>query len=361
MLSPLLSRHPRARGRAGGRLRRVPRAVVTGAFALTLSVAASGCTTPTVPQTTTGPLEVRIAAGLSLPDGVAERFEQQTGMSLSVDDSHSADDLAAHLHDGDADLVLGVSAANSSGIDGDAGLVSYVSPRAGDGAADFALDRSDRLTAVSYDLVCALVDGSAVAASGRPAPTSLHDVVAQSDRLVMPDPASDSSGLVALAAVDRQSSGTDQLTDSLRQLGQAQIEPTEAQALQASAMGGGDRPVVFASAMRAVDIFPQGNIDAVTSTCTPRVRYAAIVAGSAHVNESRKLVDLLLDDGVQSDIARSWSALPVQRNASVPQQYQRFVDGYAATASGADLAVLQQQLPALLDAWQQQTPAVRPR
>nr|WP_269453749.1 substrate-binding domain-containing protein [Pseudoclavibacter sp. 13-3] len=296
-----------------------------------------------------------------MPDGVAERFEEQTGMALSVDDSHSADELAAHLHDADADVVLGVSAANASGIDGDAGLVSYISPRAGDGAADFALDRSDRLTAVSYDLVCALVDRSAAAASGTPVPTSLHDVVAQPDRLVMPDPTADSSGLVALAAVDRQSSGTDQLTDSLRQLSEAQIEPTDAQALQASSLGGGDRPVVFASAMRAVDIFPQRNIDAVTSTCTPRVRYAAIVAGSAHVNESRKLIDLLLDDDVQADIARSWSALPVQRDATVPQPYQRFVDGYAATASGADLAVLQQQLPALLDAWREQASAADAR
>lgn len=307
----------------------------------------SACATPTVDQIDDGTLQVQLAAGLEIPQQVLDGFAAQTGITVTVDNARSDAELAAAIAGGAPDLVLGVSDANASRLDRSDGLVSYVSPAAGDGAADFALSTSDRLTAVSYDYVCAVADDDALAAEGADLPADLATAIASDQQVVAPDPSTSSAGMAVLTAAAEASD------TAVAALHSATLAATEAEALRSSSLAGGAAPIVFASATAAINTFPDRNISVVDGSCVRRVRYAGIAAESPHVNQARKFIDWLLGASVQADLAATWQSVAVQRDVAVPEAYRVFVDPFDQRLSaGLTLGDLQPQQAALLAQWQ---------
>lgn len=336
--------------------RRAARQLVAAVTALAAAAGLAGCTTPTAPQTEDGTLAVRVAAGLELPQAVLDRFHDETGVTVTVDDSATADELSQQVHDADTDLVIGVNTASGADLSGGAGLVSYVSPRAGDGAGDFALDGGDRLTALSYDVVCVAADDAALAARGETAPTSLMEALDRSAELVAPDPAAADAGRALLAMADHAAADQTALDAALDRLDQAVLTDTAEEATARWAAADAATPLVAASAPALLadsGLAPvvAGTTSLVTGSCVEVVDYAGIVARSPHVNEARKLIDLLLADDVQGELATAWHRLPVQRAATVPETSAPILDDYARLDSSADLGVLAARMPTLVDAW----------
>jgi thiamine transport system substrate-binding protein len=199
-----------------------------------------------------------------------------------------------------------------------------------------ALVPGDEVTPVDFGDVCVNYDLAYFTDNGLDVPTSLQDLIdpAYADLLVVENPATSSPGLAfLLATIDEF--GIDGWQDywaALADNGVAVTDGwTEAYYEQFSWAGGGPRPMVvsYGSSPPAEVIFadpprddaPTGVIE---STCFRQVEFAGILRGTEAPEAARMLLDHLVGERVQAELALNLFVYPANTAIELPQEFVDF-------------------------------------
>ena len=239
----------------------------------------------------------------------------------------------------------------------------YVSPAAD--AIDPALTASvpdGDATPVDFGDVCVNYDIAWFADNGLTFPETLEDLTdpGYADLLVVQNPATSSPGLAfLLATIDEY--GPDGWQDYWERLTDNGVEVvdgwTEAYYERFSWAGGGPRPLVvsYGTSPPAEVIFadpptddaPTGVVD---STCFRQVEFAGILRGTEHPDEARQLVDHLVGDIFQSELALNLFVYPANGGTALPPE---FVDHAVLPASprSIDPAEIDANRATWIDEW----------
>jgi thiamine transport system substrate-binding protein len=199
-----------------------------------------------------------------------------------------------------------------------------------------ALVPGDEVTPVDFGDVCVNYDLAAFADNGIDVPTSLQDLTdpVYADLLVVENPATSSPGLAfLLATIDEFGiDGWQDYWTALADNGVAVTDGwTEAYYEQFSWAGGGPRPMVvsYGSSPPAEVIFadpprddaPTGVIE---STCFRQVEFAGILRGTEAPAAARMLLDHLVGERVQSELALNLFVYPANTAIELPQEFVDF-------------------------------------
>ena len=192
---------------------------------------------------------------------------------------------------------------------------------------------NDEATPVDYGDVCVNFDIAWFADAGLEVPSSLDDLAdpAYADLLVVENPATSSPGLAfLLATIDEYGlDGWQEYWQALTDNGVAVADGwTEAYYGQFTWAGGGDRPMVvsYGSSPPAEVIFadpprddsPTGVIE---STCFRQVEFAGVLRGTPHPEAARLLVDHLVGEQFQSELALNLFVYPTNESVELPPEF----------------------------------------
>lgn len=199
-----------------------------------------------------------------------------------------------------------------------------------------ALAPNGEATPVDFGDVCINYDIAWFADREIAPPTTLQDLTkpAYKDLLVVQNPATSSPGLAfLLATIDEfGTDGWQQYWTSLNDNGLEVVESwTQAYYERFSWAGGGPKPLVvsYGSSPPAEVIFADPPRDdsptgVVESTCFRQVEFAGVLRGTDAPDEARQLVDFLIDDRFQSELALNLFVYPANVDTELPQEFLDF-------------------------------------
>ncbi len=189
-------------------------------------------------------------------------------------------------------------------------------------------------TPVDFGDVCVNYDISALDGLGVKPPTSLDDLIdpAYTDLLVVQNPATSSPGLAfLLATIDEYGDGGWQdYWSSLVDNGVSVTDGWTDAYYGEFTYAGGDRPLVvsYGSSPPFEVLFGEGLTDAPTgvveSTCFRQVEFAGVLAGTDQPEAARQLIDFLIGEPFQAEIALNLFVFPVNTDVELDQTFQNF-------------------------------------
>ncbi len=192
------------------------------------------------------------------------------------------------------------------------------------------------VTPVDFGDVCINYDIGWFADNGVEPPTSLDDLAdpAYADLLVVQNPATSSPGFAFfLATVDEYGDeGWSDYWQALTDNGVAVVDSwTDAYYGDFTWAGGGDRPIVvsYGSSPPAEVLFADPPVDTaptgvVESTCFRQVEFVGVLAGTDVPDEARALVDFLVSDAFQSELALNLFVYPASPTVELPQEFVEY-------------------------------------
>jgi thiamine transport system substrate-binding protein len=200
-----------------------------------------------------------------------------------------------------------------------------------DGPSEYALDDTNRLTAVDLGDVCLNIDPAALKAKGVPEPVTYADLVKPEykDMLVVEDPATSSPGLAyLLGTVAKLGGGWQDYWKSLRANGVKVVSGWEEAYTQefSGSSGKGPRPIVVSYASSpSAELDDAGNprTKAVLDTCFRQVEYAGVLKGAAHADDAGKVVDFLLSADFQAQVPDQMYVYPTRQGVALPDAWQK--------------------------------------
>jgi thiamine transport system substrate-binding protein len=209
-----------------------------------------------------------------------------------------------------------------------------------DGPGDYAIDDTDRLTAVDVGDVCLNVDPAALAAKGVPEPAGYADLAKPEykDMLVVEDPATSSPGLAyLLGTIATLGDGWQDHWRALTANGVQVVSGWEEAYTQefSGSSGKGPRPIVVSYASSpSAELDEAGNprTKAVLDTCFRQVEYAGVLKGAAHADDARKVMDFLLSERFQSQVPEQMYVYPARAGVTLPEAWQKAAPLPAASA-----------------------------
>lgn len=279
-------------------------------------------------------------ADTSLNDALAT-FTEQTGITVDVliagDTGTMVSKASLTVGNPEGDVIFGIdntflSRAVSDGIFEPAATpVSATLP-----AELTALSPDGLAVPVDFGDVCVNYDIGWFTDAGIAPPTSLADLIdpTYADMLVVQNPATSSPGLAFLLATVNEF-GPDGWQDYWSELTANGVEVidgwTDAYYGSFTWAGGGDRPLVvsYGSSPPAEVIFadparddaPTGVIE---STCFRQVEFAGVLAGTEHPAEAAQLLDFLVGETFQSELALNLFVYPANPSVPLPQEFVDF-------------------------------------
>lgn len=188
-------------------------------------------------------------------------------------------------------------------------------------------------TPVTYGDVCINIDLEWFASRGLAIPTTLDDLRRPEyrDLLVVENPATSSPGLAFMLATIARYGPLDWQTywSDLRANGVAVADSwTEAYYERFTWAGGGDRPLVvsYGSSPPAEVIFadpPRGTAPTgvMVDSCFRQVEFAGILRGTRHPESARALMDFLVSNRFQSEIALNLFVYPANLSVELPAEF----------------------------------------
>ncbi|MEO1055486.1 MAG: thiamine ABC transporter substrate-binding protein [Actinomycetota bacterium] len=218
------------------------------------------------------------------------------------------------------------------------------------------------VTPVDFGDVCINYDIGWFTENGIEPPTSLDDLTdaAYADLLVVQNPATSSPGFAFfLATVDEYGDdGWSEYWQALTDNGVAVVDSwTDAYYSDFTWAGGGDRPIVvsYGSSPPAEVLFADPPVDTaptgvIESTCFRQVEFVGVLAGTDVPDEARALVDFLVSDAFQAELALNLFVYPASPTVELPQE---FVD-YAVVADDprtVDPSSIESNREAWIDEW----------
>jgi thiamine transport system substrate-binding protein len=276
-----------------------------------------------------------------ISDAVKRAFEQESGLQLRILQSGDAGEMLtrALLTAGNpqGDVLFGVdNNLLSRALAGDL-FEAYQSPELEAVDEQYVLDREHRVTPIDHGEVCLNVDKTWFAKRGVEPPRSLDDPTDPrfEGLLVVENPATSTPGLAfLLATIARYGEGEWQ--DYWRRLRENRVLVVdgweEAYNVRFSgSAGNGNRPIVvsYASSPPAEVIFrkprpAEAPTAVVEDSCFRQIEFAGVLRGARNVDGARKLLDFMLATRFQEDIPLSMFVFPVNREAALPLEFERF-------------------------------------
>lgn len=298
-----------------------------------------------------------------ISDDVKSAFEEESGLELRILQSGDAGEMLtrALLTAGDpqGDLLFGVdNSLLSRALAGDL-FEAYQSPELEAVDEQYVLDQEHRVTPIDHGEVCLNYDIAWFAQRGVQTPRSLDDLTdpRYAGLLVVENAATSTPGLAfLLATIARYGEGEWQ--DYWRRLRENRVLVVdgweEAYNVRFSgSAGNGNRPIVvsYASSPPAEVIFrkprpAQAPTMVVEDSCFRQIEFAGVLRGARNEDGARELIDFMLTKRFQEDIPLSMFVFPVNREAALPPEFERF-----AVVAEAPLELPPDEIEANRDTW----------
>jgi thiamine transport system substrate-binding protein len=269
---------------------------------------------------------------------ILDEFRASSGIRIDVQKSGDAGALTNRLvlTQGNplGDVAFGVDNTFATRALGADVFAPYRSPEADKGPHRYPIDDTDRLTAVDLGDVCVNADLAWFAERGLPAPTGFEDLAdpKYKDLLVVQDPATSSPGLAfALGTVVHfgQNNWVDYWSKLLANGVKVTSGWEEAYTQDFSGSSGkGPRPLVVSYATSpAAEVGSDGKprTSALLSTCFRQIEYAGVLTNAKHPDDARKVVDFLLSQQFQSNVAEQMFVIPAREGVPLPASWQGVV------------------------------------
>lgn len=277
----------------------------------------------------------------ALPQAAADAFREQTGAEIEVVAAGDSGTMLtrALLSAGapEGDVIFGIdNTLATRALSED--LLEPFSPSALSEVPERYLldgDAGERLVPIDSGDVCMNVDAEWFAAEGIETPQTLEDLASPTyrDLLVVTSPVTSSPGLAfLLGTVDRYGEqGWQQYWQRLADNG-VRVRPSWDDAYYSDyTVSGGDRPVVlsYASSPPAEVIFSDGARPVPASTvmvdsCSAQVEYAGVLRGAANPELARQLIEFMLSETWQSELALTNFVRPVL-DVELPEEFVLWV------------------------------------
>jgi thiamine transport system substrate-binding protein len=317
--------------------RRTRVTAIAGVTALAMSACSTlGDDSPSSPEEVSSTVVLLTHDSFAVSDDVLADFEERTGLTVkrrAPGDSGALVNQMVLTKDAPlGDAVYGIDNTFASrALDADI-LAPYESPEIGQDADRFAVDDTDRLSAIDYSDVCINADTEWFAEQDLAVPRTLTDLAdpAYEDLLVVTNPATSSPGLAFLVAtVDAfGDGGWSDYWGQLRDNGVKVVDGwSDAYFVDFSGSEGeGPRPLVLSYASSPPSEVRQGeaSTQALLDTCFRQVEYAGVVAGGQNPEGAEQLIDFLLSQEFQEDVPGQMYVYPVSPQAQLPPQWERF-------------------------------------
>jgi thiamine transport system substrate-binding protein len=200
---------------------------------------------------------------------------------------------------------------------------AYQSPDASKGPQRYQVDDTNRLTAIDVGDVCVNVHTTGL--KGVPEPKTFEDLAdpKYKDMFVVESPATSSPGLAFLLGTVKHfgQDGWGDYWTRLKANGVKVVDGWEAAYTQEfSGAGKGTRPIVVSYASS-----PAASPDtkALLDTCYRQVEYAGVLAGAKNTDQARKVLDFLISQQFQAEVADQMYVYPVREGVALPEAWQK--------------------------------------
>lgn len=216
-------------------------------------------------------------------------------------------------------------------------------------------------TPVDYGDVCVNYDIAALTADRLAPPTSFADLAKPeyASRLVVQNPATSSPGLAFLLATVAEfgEDGWEAYWSMLTENGVLVVDDWEPAYYEEFSRAGGSKPLVVSygssppfEVLYAAEPLTEAPTGVVEATCFRQVEFAGVLRGTDAPNGARKLVDFLVSERFQREIALNLFVFPVNQNVALDQV---FVD-YATIPDeplSLDPSMIEQNRADWIDRW----------
>ncbi len=306
----------------------------------------------------------------SLNDALAE-FSADTGIDVEIlvagDTGTMLSKASLTAGNPEGDVMWGIDNTLLSRAIADDVFEPYIAAPIADGSVEIAQEFLDLVpngeaTPVDYGDVCVNYDIGWFAERDLEPPTTFADLVdpAYAGQLVVQNPATSSPGLAFLLATIHEY-GLEGWQDYWSQLGANGVEVvdgwTEAYYERFTWAGGGPTPMVvsYGSSPPAEVIFadpprndaPTGVIE---DTCFRQVEFAGVLRGTDAPDASRQLVDFLVSERFQQELALNLFVYPTNQAVELPQEFIDFAV-VPETSRSLDPAVIDAERSTWIDEW----------
>jgi len=295
----------------------------------------------------------------AVSDDVLAAFEEESGLTVRQISPGDAGTLVNQLVlTKDAplgDVVFGIDNSFATRAVDEGVLEPYTPAGLAPSAAAYAAG-DGALTPVDFGDVCLNVDHAWFGNTGVPEPVTLEDLTKPEykDLLVVTNPATSSPGLSFLVATVAAygEDGWEDYWARLKANGVKVVDGwSDAYSVDFSgAEGNGPRPVVLSySTSPAFTVSEDGTstrTGALLDTCFRQVEYAGVLAGAENPEGAKKLVDFLVSDAFQADVADSMYMYPANTEIELPEDWAKF-----APLSPTPLEVAPADIAAHRDEW----------
>lgn len=290
------------------------------------ALALTGCSagTSTAPQSH----EVTLVThdSFAVQPEVLEEFQKSSGITVKQFPSGDAGELTNKLVLTKAnpigDVAFGVDSTFASRALSEGVFAEHASPEASKGAQRYQVDATGRLHAVDVGDVCLNIDPAKL---GGVEPASYEDLADPrfKDKLVVENPATSSPGLAFLLGTIAKfgENGWQEYWTKLRANGVKVVSGWEEAYTQEFSATKGDRPIVvsYASSPSAEG----GKTKAVLSTCYRQVEYAGVLSGAKNPEDAKKVLDFLLGEKFQAQVAEQMYVYPSREGVALPESWAK--------------------------------------
>jgi thiamine transport system substrate-binding protein len=306
----------------------------------------------------------------SLNDALAE-FSAETGIDVETLVSGDTGTMLAKASltagNPEGDVMWGIDNTLLSRAIDDEVFEPYVASGIADGSIDIAPELLDLVpngeaTPVDYGDVCVNYDIEWYAERDLAPPRSFADLAdpTYAGQLVVQNPATSSPGLAFLLATIHEY-GIEGWQDYWSRLGANGVEVvdswTQAYYERFTWAGGGPTPLVvsYGSSPPAEVIFAEPPRDdaptgVIEDTCFRQVEFAGVLRGTDAPDAARQLVDFLVSERFQSELALNLFVYPANRAVELPQEFVDFAVVPAASRA-IDPAVIDAERSTWIDEW----------
>jgi len=309
-------------------------------------------------------------ADTSLNDALAE-FSADTGNDVEIlvagDTGTMLSKASLTAGNPEGDVMWGIDNSLLSRAIADDIFDPYVASSIADGSVEIApefleLVPNGEATPVDYGDVCVNYDIGWFAERDLDPPTSFADLVdpAYAGMLVVQNPATSSPGLAFVLATIHEY-GLEGWQDYWNQLGANGVEVvegwTQAYYERFTWAGGGPTPMVvsYGSSPPAEVIFadpprddaPTGVID---DTCFRQVEFAGVLRGTDAPDAARQLVDFLISERFQQELALNLFVYPTNQAVELPQEFVDFAV-VPETSRSLDPELIDAERSTWIDEW----------
>jgi thiamine transport system substrate-binding protein len=255
-----------------------------------------------------------------------DEFQKTTGIKVEIRKTGDAGALTNQLVLTKAnpigDIAYGVDNTFASRALQENVFQPYQSPDADKGPQRYEADNTHRLTAIDVGDVC--VNAHTAGLKGVAEPKTFEDLAdpKYKDMLVVESPATSSPGLAFLFATVKHfgPNGWQDYWTRLKANGVQVVSGWEEAYNQDFSATKGTKPLVvsYASSPAATP-----DTKALLDTCYRQVEYAGVLAGAKHPDQARKVLDWLVSQQFQAEVADQMYVYPTRDGVALPEAWQK--------------------------------------